>query len=78
MLGIPEGLAIPAEGPAEQVIDNPSKPEWLWEDNITVSRDAAGIVQTVHYYMRAEGGGSGAWVRVAEGRIQVSVDGIVD
>jgi hypothetical protein len=60
--GIPASLKLPAQGPAEQTLVEPSKPEHVWESELTIRRSASGQIERADYTWRAEGGGRGVRV----------------
>ncbi|MEO0340516.1 MAG: SH3 domain-containing protein [Bacteroidota bacterium] len=42
---------------AKETFENPNKGEYIWEDSLTIERDATGKVKSMVRYLRSEGGG---------------------
>ncbi len=43
---------------AQEIFENPNKGEYVWEDSLTVNRDANGKIKSIIRYLRSEGGGT--------------------
>lgn len=57
LCGIPKGIHFP--GSKENEVINPEKPDFLWEDALSVKRNAKNLIESLEYYSRGEGGGKG-------------------
>lgn len=60
--GIPASLKLPAQGPLEQTLVEPGKPDHVWESELIIRRSASGQIERADYTWRAEGGGRGVRV----------------
>jgi hypothetical protein len=61
---IPEGITFPGyRGPEKEIIENPEKPDYAWNDVLFVYRDEAGNLESMNYSFRAEGSGMEVVIR---------------
>ena len=68
-----------ASSKQEEVIENPNKSEYAWEDNMTVTRDANGNITKIKHYYRGEGGGTSSIIYAPkDGKTKLEVIGVAD
>lgn len=60
---VPASVAPPPAGPPEQTIEDPRKPDTVWESTLTVRRAPDGSLQELSWYERRE-----AWGRTVLAR----------
>ena len=78
LLGIPDGITLPALGSSVTKVENPDKAPYMWSDEMEVEWRDGSIVQ-IHYYARREGGGIGGWIRRSDdGTLELERDLIAD
>lgn len=54
---VPASIVPPPAGPPEQTIEDPRKPEAVWESTLTVRRAPDGSLQELSWYERRDGWG---------------------
>jgi hypothetical protein len=65
---LPDWVAVPAAGPAEQTIEDPAKPASMWESTLKVRRARDGRPQRIDYVQRADGSGRTVTVQRLDAR----------
>ena len=59
-------------------LENPSKPDYMWEDALVAERDSTGAITAIVHYTRREGSGASEYIDVTASGVSFRTDWLAD